>query len=87
MDEIMQTLYEHILSNLLEAYYKQTAYTERRDARDAIGRKLWEQLDGERRELLEELQRAYDTTQDAELEAMFLASFDEANALNRRHTV
>ena len=85
MDKLMLALFDHITEELLGPYYTQTAYAERAQARDAIGRKLWEQLEGEQRDLLEQLQRAYDYTQMAELEAMFLASFDEVNALHRRH--
>ena len=85
MDKLMEAIFDHVLDELLEPYCTQTAYAERAQARDAIGRKLWEQLEGEQRDLLEQLQRAYDFTQMAELEAMFLASFDEVNALNRRH--
>ena len=86
MDSLMEALFDHITDNLLEKYCAQAAYAERARARDAIGRKLWNQLEGEQRELLEELQRAYDYAQGAELEAMFLASFDEVTALHRRHT-
>ena len=85
MDKLMQALFDHITDELLEPYCTQTAYAERAQARDAIGRKLWEQLEGEQRDLLEQLQRAYDHAQMAELEAMFLASFDEANSLHRKH--
>ncbi|MDE7261835.1 MAG: hypothetical protein K2N78_07250 [Oscillospiraceae bacterium] len=85
MDELMQVLYDHLTANILERYYCKTAFAERARARDEIGRKLWEQLDGERRDLLEQLQRAYDYTQLAELEAMFLAAFDESNAIRRQH--
>ena len=85
MDKLMEALFDYITADLLEKYYDQTAYAERAKARDEVGRKLREQLEGEQRDLLEELQRAYDYAQDAELEAMFLASFDELNALSRRH--
>ena len=85
MDSLMEALFDHITDHLLEPYCTQTAYAERAEARDAIGRRLWNQLEGEQRDLLEQLQRAYDYTQMAELEAMFLASFDEVNALHRRH--
>ena len=51
-----------------------------------MGRRLWEQLEGEQRALLEELQRAYDYAQMAELEAMYLAAFDQCAALHRPHT-
>ena len=85
MDELMQALFNHVTDHLLEKYYGKTAFAERAQARDAIGRKLWEQLEGEQRDLLEQLQRAYDYTQMAELEAMFLAAFDEVNALSRSH--
>ena len=87
MDELMQALFDHITDHLLEKYYSQTAYTERRITRDKIGRTLWEQLPLEQREQLEALQRAYDNTQMAELEAMFLASFDQLKSLALSHSV
>ena len=87
MDELMQALFDHITDHLLEKYYPQTAYSERHAAQDEIGRRLWEQLPPDQKALLEQLQRAYDYTQMAELEAMFLAAFDEWCALNQRHTV
>ena len=86
MDKLMLALFDYITDNLLEPYYAQTDYASRARARDEVGRRLWKQLEGEQRDLLEQLQRAYDYTQMAELEAMFLASFDEVNALHRRHT-
>lgn len=86
MDNLMQALFTHILNDLLGPYYDQTDFAERSRARDEIGRKLWTQLAGEQRALLEELQRAYDSTQMAELEAMFLAAFDESISILRRHT-
>lgn len=85
MDKLMQAIFDHITDDLLETYYSQTEYRKRAHERDITGRKLWEQLDSEQRGLLEQLQRAYDYTQMAELEAMFLASFDEVNALHSRH--
>ena len=87
MDELMQALFDHITDHLLEKYYGQTAYTERCITRDEIGRKLREQLPSEQREQLEALQRAYDHAQMAELEAMFLASFDQLKALALAHSV
>jgi len=86
MDKLMQALFDYITEHLLEKYYSQTAFAERTKARDAIGRKLWEQLDPKQRGLLEDLQRAYDYTQMAELEAMFLAAFDEVSTMFRSHT-
>ena len=85
MDELMQALYDHILDNLLEKYYSQTAFEERCEARDEIGRRLWTQLPPDQKDLLEQLQRAYDYAQMAELEAMFLASFDECKSLALAH--
>ena len=85
MDELMQALFDHITDHLLEKYYTQTAYAERRDTRDEIGRRLWEQLPPAQKEQLEQLQRAYDYPQMAELEAMFLASFDECKSLALTH--
>ena len=69
MTPLEETLYNFILDNDLEARYQQTAYHRRRDARDALGRLLWQQLAEPQRLLLEQLQRAYDRTQDCELEA------------------
>lgn len=86
MDELMQVLYDHITEHLLGKYCDQTDYEERRTARDEIGRKLWEQLNPEQKEQLESLQRAYDHTQMAELEAMFLASFDQCKSLALSHS-
>ena len=66
MTPLEETLYNFILDNDLEARYQQTAYHRRREAQ---------------RLLLEQLQRAYDRTQDCELEAMFLAAFHQAASL------
>ena len=87
MNELMQALYTYLIDYQLEGYYGQTEYDARRKKRDQIGRQLWEQLGPEQRELLEALQRAYDCTQLSELEAMFLASFDQCKALALTHTV
>ena len=86
MNELMQALYTYLIDYQLEDYYGQTEYEARRKKRDQIGRQLWEQLGPEQRELLEALQRAYDCTQLSELEAMFLASFDQCKALALTHT-
>ena len=86
MDELMQTLFNDITDRLLEKYYPQTAYAERHEEQNRIGRTLWEQLPLEQKELLENLQRAYDSTQMAELEAMFLASFDQLKSLAFSHS-
>lgn len=85
MDDLMQTLYDHLLEKNYGGYLAQTAYAERCADRDEVGRALWERLEPEERALLEELQRAYDRTQMAELEAMFLAGFDQRGALARPH--
>ena len=86
MDELMQALFDHITDHLLEKYYGRTAYAERCITRDEIGRKLWEQLPPEQKQQLEALQRAYDYVQMAELEAMFLASFDQLKSLVLSHS-
>ena len=85
MDELMQALYNYLIDYQLDNYYGQTQFEARRARRDQIGRQLWTQLGPEQRELLEELQRAYDYAQLAELEAMFLASFDQCKALALTH--
>lgn len=86
MDEPMQALFDDITDRLLEKYYPQTAFAERCRTRDEIGRTLWTQLSPKQREKLEELQRAYDNVQMAELEAMFLASFDQCKSLALSHS-
>ena len=87
MTKLMETLYDYILDNTLEHYYNETAFHEWYEKREAVGRELWEQLTPDQKLLLEEVQRAYDRTANCELEAMFLAAFDEWCALNQRHTV
>ena len=86
MDELMQALFNDITDRLLESYYPQTAFAQRCAARDEIGRKLWTQLPPAQRAQLEELQRAYDHAQMAELEAMFLAAFDQCKSLALSHS-
>lgn len=86
MDKLMETLYDYILDHTLEEYYKATDYYAQRQRRDDIGRTLWEQLPPEQRSLLEEVQRSYDRTECCELEAMFLASFDQWASLLRPHS-
>jgi hypothetical protein len=86
MDDLMQALFNDILDRLLEKYYGQTAYAQRRMRRDEIGCALWNQLSQDQKEQLEELQRAYDDVQMAELEAMFLASFDQCKSLALSHS-
>ena len=86
MDEIMQVLFNDVIDRLLQKYYDQTAYAARSKSRDEIGRRLWTQLPPSQRALLEELQRAYDAAQMAELEAVFLAAFDQCKTLARSHS-
>ena len=86
MDKLMEALFDYITDELLEKYCAQTAYAERAKARDEVGRRLWEQLPPDQKALLEQLQRAYDYTQMAELEAMFLASFDQCKSLALSHS-
>ncbi len=86
MDEIMQVLFNDVIDRLLQKYYDQTAYAARCKSRDEIGRRLWTQLPPSQRALLEELQRAYDAAQMAELEAVFLAAFDQCKPLARSHS-
>lgn len=85
MTPLMETLYDYILAQTLEQYYHETAYYEYRTKRDAVGRELWERLSPTQRLMLEELQCAYDRTELCELEAMFLAAFDECHSLMQRH--
>lgn len=87
MDELMQALFNDITDRLLESYYPRTAFAQRCKARDEIGRKLWAQLSPEQKAQLEELQRAYDFAQMAELEAMFLAAFDQCKSLALSHAL
>ncbi len=78
MDEIMQVLFNDVIDRLLQKYYDQTAYAARCKSRDEIGRRLWTQLPPS--------QRAYDAAQMAELEAVFLAAFDQCKPLARSHS-
>lgn len=85
MDELMQELFYYILENTLERYYSCTDYAQWHAKRDAAGRTLWEQLPPAQKFLLEELQRSYDRTENCELEAMFLAAFDQCASLLSGH--
>ena len=85
MDRLMQSLFNCITDCTLEKYYEPTGVWRYWDERDAIGRVLWEQLPPEQKLELEALQRAYDRAQMAELEAMFLASFDQIIAMHLPH--
>ena len=76
MNELMQALYTHVIDTTYEKYCDQTDFSALCADRDAIGRELWEQLPQDQRDLLEDLQRAYDRAQMCELEVMFLAAFD-----------
>ena len=73
MDELMQALFNDITDRLLEKYYPKTDFAQCCKVRDEIGCKLWSQLPLEQREQMEEL------------EAMFLASFDQCKALAFSH--
>ena len=86
MNELMQALYDYILDNTYEQYCARTDFDALCKTRDAIGRDLWEQLPQPQRDLLEDLQRAYDRAQMRELEVMFLASFDLISSLFCPHT-
>lgn len=81
MNELMQALYSYILDSTYAKYCARTGYDDLCDDRDAIGRQLWEQLPQDQRDLLEDLQRAYDRAQMCELEVMFLAAFDLITSL------
>ena len=85
MDDLMQALFNDITDRLLEKYCLRTGYAQRCTARDEIGCALWTQLPPGQRAQLEDLQRAYDWAQMAELEAMFLASFDQCKSLALPH--
>ena len=85
MDKLMQSLFNYITDCTLEKYYEPTGVRRYWEERDAIGRALWEQLPPEQKLELEALQRAYDRAQMAELEAMFLASFDQIIAMHLPH--
>ena len=85
MDEPMQALFNDITDRLLEKYYPKTDFAQCCKVRDEIGCKLWSQLPPEQRELLEELQRAYDYAQMEELEAILVAYFAQCKALALSH--
>lgn len=86
MDELMQVLFNDILERLLAKYYGRTDYEECCTARDDICSKLCEQLTPAQRAQLKELQQAYDYVHMAELEAMFMASFDLCKSLAFPHS-
>ena len=81
MNELMQALYSYTLDSTYAKYCAQTDFSALCETRNAIGRELWEQLPQNQRDLLEDLQRAYDRAQMRELEIMFLAAFDLISSL------
>ena len=83
MSPIMELLYGYILERPIMAYYQKSGYYQRREAQEALTDRLRRQLTPPQRALLEEVLLACASTQDTELEAMFLAAFDHVMALSR----
>lgn len=85
MDELRQVIFNDILENRLVNYYGQTGYNEYRETQEEICNKLREQLSPNQSEQLEAFQSASSDAQLAELEAMFLATFDLCKSLAMPH--
>lgn len=86
MPDIMQMLFDYIIDHTHETYCLQTKRAMCKVYRDAVGRRLEEQMTDEQKELFEEFQKYSDQVQMEELYAMFLAAFDQSASLFHRHT-
>ena len=76
MHPIHAALYYYILESAILPYYRQTGYYQRREQQDQLEAQRCQGLTSSQQEGLEALQQAVSRTQDAELEAMFLAGLD-----------
>ena len=83
MHPIHRILYDSIVESAILPYYRQTDYYQRREAQAQWEEHLQKRLSPSLLADLESFQLAVSRTQDAELEAMFLAAFDHAMALSR----
>ena len=83
MNDTLQAIYSHIMDDLLITYTQRTDYSDRSREWEQKYTLLREQLDGPRQALLEEIDEASNWRQAAELEALFLAAFDQFTALLR----
>ena len=83
MSPIMELLYGYILERPIMAYYQKSGYYQRREQQDQLEAQLCQGLTSSQQEGLEALQQAVSRTQDAELEAMFLAGLDCGLTLGR----
>lgn len=83
MNDTLQAIYNHIMDDLLITYTQRTDYSDRQREWGQKYEQLREQLDGPRQALLEEIDEASNWRQAAELEALFLAAFDQFTALLR----
>lgn len=84
MNDTLQAIYDHIMADLLLGYTERTGYLDRSREWERRYSLLREQLSEPQQVLLEEIDEASNWRQAAELEALFLASFDQFTALLRR---
>ena len=83
MHPVHQALYYHILESAIRPYYQQTSYYQCLAEQARQEDQLCRRLTAPQREALEAVKRAASRTQDAELEAMFLAGLDCGLALTQ----
>ena len=76
MHPIHRILYDSIVESAILHYYRQTDYYQRREAQAQWEEHLQKRLSPSLLADLESFQLAVSRTQDAELEAMFLAGLD-----------
>ena len=77
MDPVMRELFFQIIDHTLVNYYSMTGYYERESNRDKLCRQLEDQLTPDQRQLFDEIHIAYGYVQNSELEAVFLAAYDQ----------
>ncbi len=84
MDKLMQTLFFYIEDDLLDKYCDRDDQGKRHRAREEAEDRLRDAMTAGQLELLEAYLRASFDAETADLEAMFLASYDLGASLQRR---
>ena len=84
MDKLMQTLFFYIEDDLLDKYCDREDQGKRHRAREEAEDRLRDAMTAGQLELLEAYLRASFDAETADLEAMFLASYDLGASLQRR---
>ena len=84
MDKLMQTLFFYIEDDLLDKYCDREDQGKRHRAREEAEDRLRDAMTAGQLELLEAYLRASIDAETADLEAMFLASYDLGASLQRR---